>query len=108
MERFYSIPSFPKSNSFSIFETLKLQKNLILDKYVKWGFYPDRELDATNQKYLMDLVSENVLKIFGQFTKVIALIFGTLIQEVYMLGLTLKMFLSLFKKNETEVGKLKR
>ena len=45
--------------SADVFLTLKKHPNLILDKFDKWGFYPDTELHATNQKYLMDLETQD-------------------------------------------------
>ncbi len=49
----------PTENSVEVFAQLRKAPRLDLNIEGQWRARPDRELDATNQKYLMDLDSED-------------------------------------------------
>ena len=59
-----SLPLLPKADSVQVFAQLRKSPRLDLKKEGKWRARPDRELDATNQKSLMDLKSEDCPKEF--------------------------------------------
>ena len=53
-----SLPLLPNEEAVDVFAQLRKAARLDLNVAGQWRARPDRELDATNQKYLMDLVSE--------------------------------------------------
>ena len=55
----YSIPMFPRQDSYEVFATLKQSPSLSSSARNSWAFLPDRELDATQQKDLMDFRSDS-------------------------------------------------
>ncbi|NQY81574.1 MAG: hypothetical protein HRT36_00665 [Alphaproteobacteria bacterium] len=59
-----SLPLFPHPNSAEVFSQLRQAPRLDLNDGISWRARPDRELDATVQKSLMDLVSEQCPKGF--------------------------------------------
>ena len=54
-----SLPLLPNEESVEVFAQLRKAPRLDLNVPVNWRARPDRELDATNQKYLMDVESED-------------------------------------------------
>ena len=54
-----SLPLLPTQDSVAVFARLRRSPRLDLDAPGQWRARPDREMDATNQKPLMDLVSED-------------------------------------------------
>ena len=52
-----SLPLLPDERSVSVFAQLRKAPRLDLDLVGRWRARPDREMDATNQKSLMDLAS---------------------------------------------------
>jgi hypothetical protein len=57
-----SLPLLPTEQSMEVFLQLRRAPRLDLDDGKSWRARPDRELDATNQKNLMDLKSEKCPK----------------------------------------------
>lgn len=53
-----SLPLLPRADSTQVFAQLRQSPRLNLNEGDQWRARPDRELDATNQKYLMDCESE--------------------------------------------------
>ena len=53
-----SFPAIPRHDSIEVFAALRKSPRLDLNDGKNWRARPDRELDATNQKHLMDLDSE--------------------------------------------------
>lgn len=53
-----SLPLLPNESSIEVFAQLRAAPRLDLQETGTWRARPDRELDATNQKKLMDLKSE--------------------------------------------------
>ena len=53
-----SLPLLPTEASVEVFAQLRTAPRLDLNIEGQWRARPDRELDATNQKFLMDLDSE--------------------------------------------------
>ena len=53
-----SLPLLPTEESVDVFAQLRKAPRLDLNVEGQWRARPDRELDATNQKYLMDVNSE--------------------------------------------------
>ena len=53
-----SLPLLPHEDSVEVFAQLRKAPRLDLNASGNWRARPDRELDATNQKYLMDVTSE--------------------------------------------------
>ena len=53
-----SLPLLPCDDSLAVFAQLRKSPRLDLNVLGQWRARPDRELDATNQKPLMDLVSK--------------------------------------------------
>ena len=54
-----SLPLLPNEESVDVFAQLRKSPRLDLNAPGQWRARPDRELDATNQKYLMDVESED-------------------------------------------------
>ena len=54
-----SLPLLPTEDSVEVFAQLRKAPRLDLNLDGQWRARPDRELDATNQKYLMDVNSED-------------------------------------------------
>ncbi len=54
-----SLPLLPTAESLPVFAQLRKAPRLDMNDSEEWRARPDRELDATNQKNLMDLESEN-------------------------------------------------
>ena len=52
------LPLLPNEESVDVFAQLRKTPRLDQDAMGQWRARPDRELDATNQKYLMDVESE--------------------------------------------------
>jgi hypothetical protein len=59
-----SLPLLPTERSVEIFAQIRKAPRLDLNDGKSWRARPDREMDATNQKYLMDLESESCPKGF--------------------------------------------
>lgn len=59
-----SLPLLPTAASLDVFLQLRKSPRLDLNDKSSWRARPDRELDATNQKYLMDLKSDTCPKGF--------------------------------------------
>ena len=59
-----SLPLLPNEESVEVFAQLRRAPRLDLNELGEWRARPDRELDATNQKHLMDLESETCPKGF--------------------------------------------
>ncbi len=59
-----SLPLLPKADSVKVFSQLRKSPRLDLKKEGTWRARPDTELHATNQKYLMNLKSEDCPKEF--------------------------------------------
>ena len=55
-----SLPLLPTDRSVEIFAQLRKSPRLDLNNATSWRVRPDRELDATNQKSLMDLEVRNL------------------------------------------------
>ena len=53
-----SLPLLPHEDSVEVFAQLRKAPRLDLNASGEWRARPDRELDATNQKHLMDVTSE--------------------------------------------------
>ncbi len=53
-----SLPLLPNQDSVDVFAQLRKSPRLDLNEAGKWRARPDRELDATNQKHLMDVASD--------------------------------------------------
>ena len=53
-----SLPLLPDQDSVDVFAQLRKSPRLDLNAAGKWRARPDRELDATNQKHLMDVASD--------------------------------------------------
>ncbi len=54
-----SLPLLPHEDSAGVFAQLRKAPRLDLNVADNWRARPDRELDATNQKHLMDITSES-------------------------------------------------
>ena len=54
-----SLPLLPNEKSVEVFAQIRKAPRLDLNVAGEWRARPDRELDATNQKYLMDVESED-------------------------------------------------
>ena len=54
-----SLPLLPMENSVEVFAQIRKAPRLDLNEANQWRARPDRELDASNQKSLMDLESED-------------------------------------------------
>lgn len=53
-----ALPLLPRADSSQVFAQLRKSPRLDLNTGSKWRARPDREMDSTNQKYLMDLENE--------------------------------------------------
>ena len=57
-----SLPLLPSERSVGVFAQLRKAPRLDLNEKRQWRARPDRELDATNQKHLMDVESDDCPK----------------------------------------------
>lgn len=64
-----ALPLLPTEKSFEIFLKMREQPRLDLNDGKSWRARPDRELDATNDKRLMDLTSERAPRGFWPVMK---------------------------------------
>ena len=87
-----SLPLLPSNFSAEVFGQLRKSPRLDLFEEGHWRARPDREMDASLQKHMMDLDSKNVLKDFGLYIKVGVMTFGNQTEVNIMHGQTQTLF----------------